>query len=133
MADNKLRLDIVTALDNAGLKATKEQLDGLEKTLRKTNSTGVGKLSNGLTKLPGKLGDVISGFGQVGSAIGAVYLSWKTFQEGLKIGQAIFKQFGDGASYTLESVGNGFKSLYDNIIQGATKLLTGTNDREAAE
>ena len=37
MADAKLRLQIITALDNAGIKATKEQVSSLEKQLKSVN------------------------------------------------------------------------------------------------
>lgn len=37
MANNSLKLDIVTALNNAGIKATEQQIAGLEKQLDKVN------------------------------------------------------------------------------------------------
>jgi len=42
MADNKLRLAIVTSLDNSGIKATKEQINSLEQSITKLNSSANG-------------------------------------------------------------------------------------------
>ena len=39
MADARLKLSIITALDNAGIKATKEQVSSLEKQLKSVNGT----------------------------------------------------------------------------------------------
>ena len=39
MADSKLKLQIVTALDNAGIKATQEQIAGLEKEFSNLNNS----------------------------------------------------------------------------------------------
>ena len=62
MANSELRLKIVTALDNAGIKATKEQLDGLEKQLSKVGNSGgkngLGSLLQIFGRFPGKIGQV---------------------------------------------------------------------------
>lgn len=42
MADNKLRLAIVTSLDNSGIKATKQQIDALEQSITKLNTSANG-------------------------------------------------------------------------------------------
>lgn len=68
MADSKLRLQIVTALDNAGLKATKEQIDGLEKSLKNVNAAG----ADGTDKLEKRLGRLPGPVGKVGGAIDAL-------------------------------------------------------------
>lgn len=74
MADSKLRLQIVTALDAAGIKATKEQLDGVEKSLNKLNQSGDGtdKLVKKLGHMPGSLGKVGGALDALGGKIGAV-------------------------------------------------------------
>lgn len=74
MADSKLRLQIVTALDAAGIKATKEQLDGVEKSLNKLNQSGDGtdKLVKKLGQMPGSLGKVGGALDALGGKIGAV-------------------------------------------------------------
>lgn len=87
MADNKLRLDIETSLNNAGLKATKEQLDGIESALRRTNQNeGFGGLDKSVTKLPGKLGKISESLGGVGKAMGLVGAAVAAFKEGWEIG-----------------------------------------------
>lgn len=58
MADSKLRLQIVTALDNAGIKATKDQIESLNKTLNKTASSGAGlnEVERTIGKMEGPFG-----------------------------------------------------------------------------
>lgn len=143
-------MKIVSALDNAGLKATNQQLDQIEKSLGKVNRAGsqsMGGLNNELdkagfgldkadqklAKLPGHFGKMAEGMGKVGGAIGMAYAAWKTFEGGVSIGRKIFEQFGDGAGYTLDSIKNGFSSLWDNIKNGFEKMLTGTNMKEQME
>lgn len=85
-ANNKLRLQIVTELDAAGIKATKEQVDQLELGLRRAGSSGAetgqkfGQLENALGKLPGpigKIGGALGGLaGQATMVIGAFKLGW---------------------------------------------------------
>lgn len=113
MADAKLRLSIITALDSAGIKATKEQVGQLEQQLKRVNSQNgnMSKLNAELTKMPGKFGKISEQIGGVGAKLGTVYACWKALEGGLKIGQGIFKQFGDGAGYSLESIKNGFTDL----------------------
>lgn len=134
MADSKLRLQIITALDNAGLKATQQQLDSLEKQLTNVSSkggSGFDGLSGKLQKMPGLVGDITGSFGKVGASIGYAYVAYQTFEKGVKAGNAIFEQFGDGAGYSLESIGNGFSTLGDKIKNGLSKFLTGTSEEDA--
>lgn len=57
MADSKLRLQIVTALDNAGIKATKDQVESLNKTLSKTgDGNKLGEVERTIGKMEGPLG-----------------------------------------------------------------------------
>lgn len=74
MADSKLKLQIVTALDNAGIKATKEQIEGMEKSLNKLNQGGDGtdKLVKRLGHMPGTLGKIGGSLDALGGKIGAV-------------------------------------------------------------
>lgn len=96
--DSKLRLNIVTALDNAGIKATKEEIDGLEKELKKVNQSGqegFGGLDKSLTGLPGKLGKVTGGLGTLGKAFGTVGAAMAVFKEGFEIGKGIREWLGE--------------------------------------
>ena len=85
-ANNKLRLQIVTQLDAAGIKATKEQVDSLELGLRRAGNAGsesgqkFGQLEKALGNLPGpigKIGGALGGLGgQAAMVIGAFKLGW---------------------------------------------------------
>ncbi len=58
MSDSKLKLQIVTALDNAGIKATKDQIESLNKTINKTASNGAGlnEVERTIGKMEGPFG-----------------------------------------------------------------------------
>lgn len=85
MADSKLKLQIVTALDNAGIKATQEQIAGLEKEFSNlNNSAGMSGAEKKLSKLQGPLGKLQDMFGglngtiaKVGGTITAVAAAFK--------------------------------------------------------
>ena len=80
--DEKLRLAIVTALDNAGIKATQDQIDGLASKLKKVNVEGKAeKLENALGKLPGKLGGVSKALGGIVGKLGLVAGAFTTGYE----------------------------------------------------
>lgn len=89
MANDKLRLDIITALDNSGLKASKEQLDNLVSQLKTTNNQGKETfygLEDKLTKVGGKMGDVVGHLGKFGKALGTVGLAVEAFKQGWEVG-----------------------------------------------
>lgn len=94
MADvnNKLRLQIVTELDAAGIKATKDQVDALELGLRRAGHTGeesgekFGRLEKALGKLPGPLGKI---GGAMGGLAGKATMIIGAFSVGVEIGQKI--------------------------------------------
>lgn len=70
MADSKLRLQIVTALDNAGIKATKEQVESLNKTLSKTgDGNKLGEIERTIGKMEGPLDKLQELFEQGNGAI----------------------------------------------------------------
>ena len=57
--DSKLRLQIATVLDNAGIKATEQQIDGLATQIQKINKEAESKkLENALGNLKGPLGQI---------------------------------------------------------------------------
>lgn len=73
MANSTLKMDIVTALDNAGIKATEQQIAGLEKQLNKVNEKSkLDKLENSLGKLPGNLGKIQSALGGIAAKVSSV-------------------------------------------------------------
>lgn len=86
--DAKLRMSIVTALDNAGIKATEDQINGLAKSMQKVNKEASdNKLANALGGVQGplgKIGKALSGMpGQIFAIVGA-------FQTGYEIGTKFF-------------------------------------------
>lgn len=102
MADvnNKLRLQIVTQLDEAGIKATKDQIDQLELGLRRTGNSGedagqkFGKLEKALGGLPGPIGKI---GGALGGLAGTATMVFGAFSLGWEIGNKIVdlaKKFG---------------------------------------
>lgn len=73
MANANLKLQIQTALDNAGIKATKEQIEGLEKSLSKLNDNNAKSgLENKWSKLPGPIGKLNDLFGGLSGTIAKV-------------------------------------------------------------
>ena len=80
MADSKLRLQIVTALDNAGIKATKEQIENLHKELRKVNSSTAGSAHGA--------------FGAANEKVGMLHSSVKTLMKDVTIAVGLTKVIG---------------------------------------
>lgn len=94
MANADLRMQIVTALDAAGIKASQKEIDNLASkldTLGKSNATD--KLEAKLTKLPGKLGDITSAMGKFGKALGVVGAVVEAFKMGWEMGSWINEKF----------------------------------------
>lgn len=91
-ANNRLRLQIVTQLDAAGIKATKEQVDQLEVSLRKAGGGGAaagqqfGQLEKALGNLPGPLGKIGNALGGVA---GQAALAIGAFKTGFAIGEQL--------------------------------------------
>lgn len=91
-ANNRLRLEIVTQLDAAGIKATKEQVDQLEVSLRKAGGGGAaagqqfGQLEKALGNLPGPLGKIGNALGGVA---GQAALAIGAFKTGFAIGEQL--------------------------------------------
>ena len=79
--DSKLRLQIATSLDNAGIKATEQQIDGLAAQIQKVNKEAESKkLENALGGLQGPLGKISNALkgipAQVGLIAGAFETGW---------------------------------------------------------
>ena len=117
MADGRLRLQIVTALDNAGIKATKEQIDRLEKSLSKVNRQGgASELNKGFGELGGTVGKVLKGLGGIGGKIArAIPLVSKlaaAFMTGYEAGKLLWDKFGEkvmGYKQQMEEIKNANK------------------------
>ena len=132
MNDSKLRLQIITALDNAGLKATQDQINKLEKQLKNVNEKpNVSGITKELTKIPGKIGAISSSLGGLAIGLGVVYAGIKTFIGGVTVGKKAFETFGNGAGYTLDSIAGGFSNISTKIKNAIQEFFTGTNDMKA--
>ena len=99
MADSKLKLQIVTALDAAGIKATQEQIANMESALAKANKNGgdgLTALEKKLGKIPGpvgKIADVFEGMaGKVGKFGGIATAVIGAFKAGWDIGSWIYEK-----------------------------------------
>lgn len=116
MADSKLRLSIVTALDNAGIKMTKDQIDGLEKSISKLSENGtskVEKVAGAFGGIPGPLGKIAKGFGGVvGQAALAVGVFTTCFKVGEKLNEVYNKISEEGLA---------------NYVKGLWGAVDGTN------
>lgn len=94
MADSKLKLQIVTALDAAGIKATQEQIDGLTKQIEKVNADSkTSQIENALGRMPGKLGQISKALGGVA---GKASLLIGAFTTGFEIGNMFFEKVQKG-------------------------------------
>lgn len=88
MANGKLRMDIVTALDNAGIKATEDQINGLEKQITKLNAkSSTDQVEKALGRMPGKLGQI---GGALSGIAGKISLVMGAFTTGYEIGTMFF-------------------------------------------
>ena len=107
--NNTLRLQIVTALDNAGIKATKEQIDSLTKSIQNVNkggsfdqaSRGIGKMQGPLGKLQDMFKDLNGIIGKIGVSITAVAASFKA---GWDVGEWIDKHVIQGLFGVKEAI-----------------------------
>ena len=87
--DSKLRLQIVTALDNAGIKATEQQINNLGKSIQDINNKNKGTFSDmekALGKQPGLIGKISSAMGGVGAKVGLII---GALQAGVSVGKEI--------------------------------------------
>ena len=109
MAENTLRMKIVTALDNAGIKATKDQIDGLEKQISKINKSGDQK---------GGLNSLFQIFGRFPGKIGQVSRMLGGFEKSAEQAGKLFPSLAKGA----EQAGNASVSAAGNVGKLAGSL-----------
>lgn len=102
MADAKLKLSIITALDNAGIKATKEQVGQLENSLKNVNKTS----------------------GNTGSALAGTFKNAMTYIKGAAGGLALFWaagpklfKFFDNVQSSSSGMAEGVKNAFSNMAQ----------------
>lgn len=106
--DSTLKLQIITALDNAGIKATEDQINGLVKTLDKANKSGSG----------GGLSDLFKMFGNFPGRIGEVARSLGKVEKSASIAGKLFPSLGKG----MASAGTSAASAAGNIGKFAGSL-----------
>lgn len=127
MADSKLRLSIVTALDNAGIKMTKDQIDGLEKSISKLSDNGsskVERVAGAFGGIPGPLGKIAKSFGGVA---GQAALAVGVFTTCFKIGEKLNETF---SKISEQGLGSFTKGIW-NSINGTNKLNEDIKESQA--
>lgn len=125
--DSKLRLQIATSLDNAGIKATEQQIDGLAQQIQKVNKEAESKkLENAIGNLKGPLGQVSKALKGMPAQIALIA---GAFQTGWEIGTKFFDTvvkgwFGWEDSITKLKKAN--RSLMKELQQNATAFDSST-------
>ena len=120
MADSKLKLSIVTALDNAGIKATEQQIEGLTKSLE-SNSRKVGSNMKGT-------------FDEVNGSINGMFNGVKTFMKDIAIAIGLTKAAGTAAVKMFEKVeiqgkttAETIEDAFHSATDSTSKFLFGTS------
>ena len=131
--NNNLKLQIITALDNAGITAAKQQINSLTKDIQNANSQmgGLGGNSKNVDKVFRKLGgnvaDFAGAFGKLGGSIGIVYAGFQAFLGSFKIADKFFQSFTREGTISLDSIKDGFKNLGHSIKE----FFTGWDSAQA--
>ena len=123
MADSKLRLQIVTALDNAGIKATKEQIDSLEKSIG---------------KFKGKAEEDVGGiFDKTNKGFSKIAKGAKTVMKDITIAIGVAKLLGQAMADTYErmavegkSFSEAFGDMFESMSDKVRKFIFGTSVAE---
>lgn len=101
MADSKLKLSIVTALDNAGIKATEQQIDGMMKSIEHGS-----KQANSSLK---------GTFDGVDGSVNGMFKGVKTFLKDIAIAVGLTKTVGTAAMKVFEDVETKGKTASESI------------------
>ena len=120
MADSKLKLSIVTALDNAGIKATEQQINGLMKSIEDGNR---------------KIGSGLKGSMEgVDGSVNGMFNGVKTFMKDIAIAVGLTKAVGTTAIKVFEDVETKGKTAAETIedafhsaTENTSKFLFGTS------
>lgn len=125
--DEKLRMSIVTALDNAGIKATEAQIDGLAAKLKKTNDEAK------LDKLEGAIGDLPGKFGKIGKALSGIpakiALISGAFATGYEIGEKFGNMLAGFWDDTLENLKKSNRAISKELAKATSAFETETQRR----
>lgn len=115
---NNLKLQITTALDNAGIQATKQQINSLTNEVQKTNANMGnfgGHTEKMLSKLAGNVGNFGGEFGKVGTSIAVAYGLFKSFMMSFESANSFFQKFTKEGVLSFNSIKDGFKNLGHDI------------------
>lgn len=132
MADSKLRLAIVTTLDNSGIKATKEQIDQLEQSIGKLNSSsggggggGGGGVFGSMNKQATRLATRAVGLAGILRAVGS--LTHEIIKKATVDGNGWGEAFTQGAKSfmvnTAFSLGKYFGLDFESMLSEATQAM----------
>lgn len=123
MADSKLRLQIVTALDNAGIKATEQQINGMVSSIERSSRATAKSAS--------------SAFGDVDGAVNKAQHGIKTFLKDVAIGVGLAKTVGTAATKIFEETqikgketGEAIKDYFSDVSNTVSKFIFGTSVKE---
>jgi len=108
MTNNELKLKIATALDNAGLKATKDQINGLAKDIKSLNRTGGQGQGGVVSKLFG--GTEIGKLAKMGAAVAAITVAVKGFISVCRLASESIKE-----AFQFQYIQHQFKYLYGSM------------------
>jgi len=123
MADSKLKLQIVTALDNAGIKATEQQINGMVASIERSSKATAKSAS--------------SAFGDVDGAVNKAGHGIKTFLKDVAIGVGLAKTVGTAATKIFEDTqikgketGEAIKDYFSDVSNTVSKFIFGTSVKE---
>lgn len=123
MADSKLKLQIVTALDNAGIKATEQQINGMVASIERSSKATAKSAS--------------SAFGDVDGAVNKAGHGIKTFLKDVAIGVGLAKTVGTTATKIFEDTqikgketGEAIKDYFSDVSNTVSKFIFGTSVKE---
>ena len=115
---NNLKLQIITALDNAGIHATKQQINSLTNQVQTANSnisSSGNHTEKMLNRLAGNVGNFGGEFGKLGGQIAVAYGLFKSFMMSFETASSFFQKFTKEGVLTFSSIKEGFKDAGNSI------------------
>ena len=123
MADSKLKLQIVTALDNAGIKATEQQINGMVASIQKNAKYSARSASDA--------------FDGVDGAVNKAQKGIKTFLKDITIAVGLAKAVGTASAKIFEDTqikgketGEAIKDYFSGLTDTVSKFIFGTSVKE---